>query len=137
MKKWITKDICAALFLMAFGVWWEWGATLISIRSFDNGLADNAKKLTENFPNLAIIFRTPVIPHINDNREEIMYIVKFLQKLHNIRDYELLPYHGFGAPKYEQIGREYALAGEPSMNKADVIALNAEARSLLAICATT
>lgn len=46
MKKWLTKDICAALILMAFSVWWEWGATLIRIRDFDNGLsADYFPKL--------------------------------------------------------------------------------------------
>ena len=39
MKKWLTKDVCSAIFLLLFSVWWLWGASAIKVQSFDNGLA--------------------------------------------------------------------------------------------------
>ena len=99
-------------------------------------ILENIRRITESFPNLDIIIRTPVIPGVNNQKEDIDQIVAFLETLRPIQDYELLPYHGFGAPKYKQIGKEYAMEGVPSMNKADIAAWNAEARERLHIVNT-
>lgn len=96
-------------------------------------ILENAARLTEEFPKLDIIFRTPVIPGVNNSREDVMAIASFIKTLRPVSDYELLPYHGFGAPKYEQTGREYAMAGEPSMKKSEIADWNKEARRLLGI----
>lgn len=41
MKKWLTKDICSAVCLLLFSLWWQWGAAQIKIQSFDNGMPAN------------------------------------------------------------------------------------------------
>lgn len=38
-KKWLTKDVLCAIALIMFSLWWEWAATLIPEREFDNGLS--------------------------------------------------------------------------------------------------
>ena len=46
MRKWLTKDVCSASFLLLLGIWWEWGATQIVVREIDNGMsADFMPKL--------------------------------------------------------------------------------------------
>jgi len=61
-----------------------------------------------------IIFRTPVIPTVNDNLEDIKSIALFIRELMQSRagndpaiQYELLPFHKLAADKYRHLGREY------------------------------
>ena len=70
----------------------------------------NFKKISEEFPDLAVHVRTPVIPGFNDTEEDIIAIRDLLPRRHNVR-YELLPYHRMGQPKYEYIGKKYAYEG--------------------------
>ena len=58
---------------------------------------------------MELIVRTPVIPGINDDEEELNNIADFLKRVPGLNDYELLPFHSFGAPKYEQLGMDYAV----------------------------
>ena len=58
-----------------------------------------------------MIVRTPIIPGLNDTPAEITSILAFLRTLPRAVEYELLPYHGFGEPKYEQLGRAYRMRG--------------------------
>ncbi len=69
----------------------------------------NLKRVCEGFPGLRIVVRTPIVPGFNNAEEEVSAVVDFLNGLARPVEYELLPYHGFGAPKYEQLGLEYAL----------------------------
>jgi len=48
--------------------------------------------------------RTPVIPQCNDTKDDILEIVGFLKRLHNVKRYRLLGYHPLGIPKYTQFG---------------------------------
>ena len=66
----------------------------------------NFKRVCENFNDLPILVRTPVIPEFNDTEKDILAIREFIQHKSNIK-YELLPYHRMGQPKYEYLGREY------------------------------
>ncbi len=66
----------------------------------------NLEVLFEEFPDLHKHIRTPVIPTVNDNENEIRAIKDFLKGRDNYT-YELLPYHRFGQGKYEFIGRKY------------------------------
>lgn len=66
------------------------------------------EKIKENFVKvnklgIPIIARTPVIPEIT---QEIDQISKFLRKLDNVEQYELLPYHPLGDAKREALGIE-------------------------------
>jgi pyruvate formate lyase activating enzyme len=70
----------------------------------------NFQKLCKSFPKMCIVVRTPVIPGFNDSPEDIKAIVDFINDVGGSSEYELLPYHGFGEPKYQQLGKEYPLS---------------------------
>ncbi|MBR1392468.1 MAG: glycyl-radical enzyme activating protein [Ruminococcus sp.] len=70
-------------------------------------ILDNLEMLFADFPKLHKRIRTPVIPTVNDNEEDIRAIIEFLSGRENC-SYELLPYHRFGVGKYRLLGREYA-----------------------------
>ena len=72
-------------------------------------ILDNFSKLCQQFPDVPIRVRTPVIPGFNDSEEDILRIKSHIPKRHNV-EYELLPYHRMGQPKYEYIGKTYAFA---------------------------
>ena len=75
----------------------------------DNALIlENFRRVCEEFPNLKILARTPVIPGFNDTEEDIRAIRKFIPRRDNI-SYELLAYHRMGQPKYEYLGRRYEM----------------------------
>ena len=73
-------------------------------------ILNNFRKLCEEFPNLPILVRTPVIPGFNDSEEDIQAIVDFIKGPPNVR-YELLPYHRLGQQKYNYLGKEYLFEG--------------------------
>ncbi|MGN1038445.1 MAG: glycyl-radical enzyme activating protein, partial [Mailhella sp.] len=70
----------------------------------------NIRYVFEQFPDLPITIRTPVIPGFNDSIEEIMAIRRFIPLRRNIT-YEALTYHRMGQPKYAYLGRAYLLEG--------------------------
>lgn len=70
----------------------------------------NFRRMCEEFPDLPLHVRTPVIPGFNDTEEDILAIRAALPRRANLR-YELLPYHRMGQPKYEYIGRVYPYEG--------------------------
>ena len=72
-------------------------------------ILDNLRRLCESFPDLEIVVRTPIIPGFNDSPEDIAAVSRFVKDLPGARRHELLPYHGFGGPKYRQLGWVYAL----------------------------
>lgn len=77
----------------------------------DNALIlENFSRVCEEFPKLKILVRTPVIPGFNDSEDDIRAIRDFIPRRGNIT-YELLAYHRMGQPKYEYLGRRYALEG--------------------------
>lgn len=73
-------------------------------------ILENFKKICENFPDLPLHVRTPVIPGFNDTEEDIVAIRNLLPQRPNVT-FELLPYHRMGQPKYEYIGKKYAYEG--------------------------
>ena len=70
-------------------------------------ILENLEMLFAEFPKIHKRIRTPVIPTVNDNEEDIRAIVSYLSGRENY-SYELLPYHRFGAGKYRLLDREYA-----------------------------
>lgn len=69
-------------------------------------IIENARRLSE--AKARIIFRTPVVPGLNDSEENIRATARFAAELH-AEALELLPYHAMGVAKYEQIGKTYSL----------------------------
>ncbi|SFG63542.1 (2S)-3-sulfopropanediol dehydratase activating enzyme [Oribacterium sp. WCC10] len=76
----------------------------------DNRLIlENLKILSESRDDL--ILRIPVIPHINDDMENISQTADFiLEELQNhVKVLQLLSYMRLGIEKYESLGREYPM----------------------------
>ena len=72
-----------------------------------------------------LIFRTPVVPGVNDTPEDIADIAAFIhqitlagQRNGHYRDsqptYELLPFHQLASSKYHSLGLEYQADGMPA-----------------------
>lgn len=70
----------------------------------------NLEKARETFPALPILVRTPVVPEVNDNEEELGAIADFLRGKRI--NHELLKYHRLGIAKYRRLNRNYALPEE-------------------------
>lgn len=67
--------------------------------------------------------RMPLLKGINDSQEEINSIVEFLLPygdFKNFKGIDLLPYHKLGVNKYVQLGKEYAIEGDPSLSNDDL-----------------
>lgn len=84
-------------------------------------ILENFRRLCQEYPNLRKLVRTPVIPGFNDSEEDIIAIIDFIKGKANV-DYELLPYHRLGQPKYEYLGREYPM-GDVKLDEEKVKAL--------------
>ena len=53
-----------------------------------------------------IIIRIPVIPGVNDDREDIKRIADYLRSLKTIKQINLLPFHRGGVQKYKRLGKK-------------------------------
>ena len=53
---------------------------------------------------IPMLIRTPIIPEVNDTRENIEATRDFLRTLCNAKGYELLPYHPLGEAKAQALG---------------------------------
>jgi pyruvate formate lyase activating enzyme len=98
----------------------------------------NARRLTET--DRAILFRTPVIPTVNDTSEAIGAIAGFVYALASARakngfgpaasiGFELLPFHRLAADKYRSLGLDYRASQLQTLTKETMIALTEVARS--------
>jgi pyruvate formate lyase activating enzyme len=85
---------------------------------WNDRILDNAQRLSKT--NRPIIFRTPVVPGINDSAEDVSQVAIFVRGLIDSRkeqigspngmapiSYELLPFHKLAAGKYANLGIEY------------------------------
>ena len=52
-----------------------------------------------------VLVRIPFIPGVNDSRENLERMGRYMASLNNIREVELLPYHDTGLEKYRLLGR--------------------------------
>lgn len=70
-------------------------------------ILENAKKAART---CTMIIRIPVVPGLNDSKDNIEATARFALGLGgNVQRLELLPYHNFGAASYRRLGREYLL----------------------------
>jgi pyruvate formate lyase activating enzyme len=71
-------------------------------------ILSNAKIVTES--GIETLFRMPLIPGINDDKQNINETADFLHGLGGkVCRIELMPYHRLGKGKYESLDREYLL----------------------------
>jgi pyruvate formate lyase activating enzyme len=74
----------------------------------------NLKALVEG--GAEILVRMPLIPGINDDKDNFDKTLDFLKSI-EIRRFTILPYHQYGSGKYQSIGRRYVLDNlRPSKN---------------------
>jgi pyruvate formate lyase activating enzyme len=74
----------------------------------DNRLIlENARKVSKQVREM--IIRVPLIPGINDSKDNIVNLVKFVSTLEKVTEIDILPYHKLGVSKYNQIGQTYKL----------------------------
>ena len=93
-------------------------------------ILENFKTLVENGNDLLVRF--PVIPGINDDKDNVKKIVDFILS-HGIKRICLLPYHRAGIEKYRSLGRGYNLNSTkaPSEKKLNSIKDQFEASGLI------
>jgi pyruvate formate lyase activating enzyme len=71
-------------------------------------ILENIKSLSKQ--KVDIIIRVPIIPGINDSKDNIHETARFVASLNgSIKEVEILPYHKFGIGKYAILGRKYEL----------------------------
>lgn len=116
----------------------ESDTVLLDIKAFDPELhraitgADNArvidcaKFLAERGKRVWV--RRVLVPGLTDGEEDLRKTGDFIRSLGNVEKVEVLPYHDFGAPKWEALGLGYTLKGVASPTVEDV----ERARAILA-----
>ncbi len=67
----------------------------------DDTMLENLKKLSKFGKN--IVIRIPLIPAVNDEKEEFSKIIKFVDELDCVSYIHILPFHQMGMGKYEMI----------------------------------
>jgi len=90
-------------------------------RQSNGRILENARRLAAS--STPVIFRTPIVPSVNDSVEDISAIVNFVRELKEQRSrnggangataavtYEIMPFHRLAAGKYASLGREYPAA---------------------------
>ncbi len=58
---------------------------------------------------MRLIVRVPLIPGVNDSRQELESIGQFCQGLKHLRYVQLLPYHRLGSATYAKLNRPYLM----------------------------
>ncbi|WP_440897728.1 glycyl-radical enzyme activating protein [Amphibacillus sp. Q70] len=66
-----------------------------------------------------LIVRVPIIPNFNDSEYDAKQFAKLFNEL-GVQKIELLPFHQFGAKKYEYLGRKYKLQDIPQLHTEDL-----------------
>jgi pyruvate formate lyase activating enzyme len=81
----------------------------------------NLKEILHRRYNVKV--RMPLLKGINDSEDEIAKVIEFLMPFRdhkNFKGIDLLPYHKMGVNKYNQLGMEYPLQGDPSLSDDDL-----------------
>jgi len=93
-------------------------------------ILENFKTLVKNGNDLLVRF--PVIPRINDDKDNVKKIANFILS-HGMEHICLLPYHRAGIEKYRSLGRGYSLNSlkAPSEQKLNSIKEQFEASGLI------
>lgn len=64
--------------------------------------------------------RCPIIPGLNDSKEEVEEVLTFVSSLCSVTEVWFLPYHRLGLPKYQGLGRTYEMGDMKSLRMKDI-----------------
>ena len=67
--------------------------------------------------NKKLWLRQVIVPGINDNKEYIYDLKKYISNIKNVERVELLPYHTIALNKYKELNIPYSLDGVDAMDK--------------------
>jgi pyruvate formate lyase activating enzyme len=75
-----------------------------------------------------LVIRVPLVPGINSSNQDIEAIARVVATLPDGQEHEvhLLPYHRFGATKYQMLDRNYGLLDLPTIKASDLEAQRAK-----------
>ena len=83
----------------------------------DNGsILANIRRASEEFPKVPLHARVPLVPGVNDDRDNLEATARFCAQLTGCRTLEFLPFHRLGAAAYQYTGRKYHFAGLEAMS---------------------
>lgn len=99
-------------------------------------ILSNLQQLKQEFPDLPVTVRTPIVPGFNDDPESVQAIAEFIKDMPNVR-YELLAYHRMGTPKYNYIGRAYPLESVENLSEERINSLRELVKAQIAEETTT
>ncbi len=76
------------------------------------------RRILSNLEQLAasgahVIVRIPLVPGVNDDRQNLEATGRFVASLGSVGEVHLLPYHRAGMSKYERLGVDYTLGDTP------------------------
>lgn len=66
--------------------------------------------------NKKIWIRQVIVPGINDNKEYILGLKKYIKNIKNVENIELLPYHTMAIEKYKKLNIDYVLKDTKDMD---------------------
>ncbi|WP_279010725.1 glycyl-radical enzyme activating protein [Synergistes jonesii] len=72
-------------------------------------ILDNIKRADQSPYKFGIVIRTPLIPGINDEDEDLIKLAEYVSGLQKLRFMEFLAYHRLGTETYKRLEREYEL----------------------------
>ncbi|MDR0880856.1 MAG: choline TMA-lyase-activating enzyme [Clostridioides sp.] len=84
-------------------------------------ILENLQELLRHKYNVKI--RMPLLKGVNDLKEDIERTMELLmpyKDYKNFKGIDLLPYHKMGVNKYNQLGMEYPIEGDPSLSDEDL-----------------
>ena len=67
--------------------------------------------------NKKLWLRQVIVPGINDTKQNIVSLKKFVENIKNVEKIELLPYKSFGSVKYKNLKIKERLQGVPEMDE--------------------
>ena len=72
-------------------------------------ILENIRNTARQYPDLELVIRVPVIPGLNDEKDNMDGIMEFALTLDPVKRIELLPYHRYGVATYPVIGKSYEI----------------------------
>ena len=90
----------------------------IMYNKITGGNIDSSLKFIDtcNKYNKRMWIRSVIVPNVNDNKEYIYDLKKFIDKIKNVEKIELLPYHSYAKRKYKALNIKYTLENTEDMD---------------------
>jgi len=88
-------------------------------------ILDNIQRIDAQAPGTELVLRIPLIPGVNDSRENVHEIGCFISRLKRVKRLELLPYHRYGVSTYKVVGKPYLLPSAPVPRREHIESLKA------------